>query len=95
MLLELACIEACPVQVYQWYRSEQDVPAIVMTNATSEGTGDDRNRDGRKDLQINPDLIRESACIWYMACVTVCPTNSIKVYELNLQVHIDKIKKSA
>ncbi len=22
-----ACIEACPVQVYQWYRSEQDVPA--------------------------------------------------------------------
>lgn len=48
-----------------------------------------------KILQINPDLIRESACIWYMACVTVCPTNSIKVYELNLQVHIDKIKKSA
>jgi NAD-dependent dihydropyrimidine dehydrogenase PreA subunit len=33
-----ACIEACPVQVYQWYRSEQDVPAIEMANATSEGT---------------------------------------------------------
>ena len=22
-----ACIEACPVQVFQWYRTEQDVPA--------------------------------------------------------------------
>ena len=34
-----ACIEACPVQVFQWYRTEQDVPAIEMTNATSAGTG--------------------------------------------------------
>ena len=22
-----ACIEACPVQVFQWYRTEKDVPA--------------------------------------------------------------------
>ncbi len=22
-----ACIEACPVQVFQWYRTENDVPA--------------------------------------------------------------------
>ena len=35
-----ACIEACPVQVFQWYRTEQDVPAIEMANATSEGTGE-------------------------------------------------------
>ena len=25
-----ACIEACPVQVFQWYRTEQDVPAIEL-----------------------------------------------------------------
>ena len=30
-----ACIEACPVQVFQWYRTEQDVPAkdIAMQQA--------------------------------------------------------------
>jgi NAD-dependent dihydropyrimidine dehydrogenase PreA subunit len=44
-----ACIEACPVQVFQWYRTEQDVPAIEMANATSAGTGEDHDRDGRKD----------------------------------------------
>jgi NAD-dependent dihydropyrimidine dehydrogenase PreA subunit len=35
-----ACIEACPVQVFQWYRTEQDVPAIDLANATSAGTGE-------------------------------------------------------
>jgi NAD-dependent dihydropyrimidine dehydrogenase PreA subunit len=88
-----ACIEACPVQVYQWYRSEQDVPAIEMTNAVSEGTGDDHNREGRRDYTDKPDPIRESACIWCMACVTVCPTTSIKVDEANLQVHEEESQK--
>jgi NAD-dependent dihydropyrimidine dehydrogenase PreA subunit len=87
-----ACIEACPVQVYQWYRSEQDVPAIEMVNAVSEGTGDDNNREGRKDYTDKPDPIREKACIWCMACVTVCPTQSIKVDEANLSVHEEMLK---
>ncbi len=88
-----ACIEACPVQVYQWYRSEQDVPAAEMVNAISEGTGDDHNREGRRDYTDKPDPIREKACIWCMACVTVCPTNSIKVDEANLPVHEDQAQK--
>ena len=88
-----ACVEACPVQVYQWYRSEQDVPAIEMVNAVSEGTGDDQNREGRKDYTDKPDPIRESSCIWCMACVTVCPTSSIKVDEANLQVHEEEAQK--
>ena len=25
--------------LFQWYRTEQDVPAIEMTNVTSAGTG--------------------------------------------------------
>lgn len=87
-----ACIEACPVQVYQWYRSEQDVPAIEMTNATSQGTGENRNRDGRKDYTDKSDPIRERDCIWCMACVTVCPTQSIKVDEANLKVHEEMSK---
>ena len=88
-----SCIEVCPVQVYQWYRTEQDVPAIEMTNATSEGIGEDRNRDGRKDFTDKSDPIRERDCIWCMACVTVCPTQSIKVDEANLTVH-DEMSKT-
>ena len=34
-----ACIEACPVQVFQWYRTENDVPAVEVANITSAGTG--------------------------------------------------------
>ena len=34
-----ACIEACPVQVFQWYRTEQDIPAIkwLMLQVLEEG----------------------------------------------------------
>ena len=64
-----------------------------MTNAVSEGTGDDHNREGRRDYTDKPDPIRESACIWCMACVTVCPTTSIKVDEANLQVHEEESQK--
>ncbi|MGA9166215.1 MAG: ferredoxin family protein, partial [Nitrososphaeraceae archaeon] len=34
-----ACIEACPVQVFQWYRTENDVPPVEMATTTSAGTG--------------------------------------------------------
>jgi ferredoxin len=34
-----ACIEACPVQVYQWYRTEDDVPSAQMLNAASASSG--------------------------------------------------------
>ena len=64
-----------------------------MANATSEGTGDDHNREGGKDYTDKPDPIREGACIWCMACVTVCPTNSNKVDEVNLQIHEDQAQK--
>ena len=82
-----ACIEACPVQVYQWYRTEQDVPGIEMQNATSAGTGEDHSRDGRKDFTDKSDPIREHDCIWCMACVSVCPTQAIKVDQANLEYH--------
>ena len=82
-----ACIEACPVQVYQWYRTEQDVPAIEMQNASSQGTGENNMRDGRKDYTDKSDPIREHDCIWCMACVSVCPTQAIKVEESSVQFH--------
>ena len=83
-----ACIEACPVQVFQWYRTEHvDVPAIEMQNATSQGEGENSLRDGRKDYTDKSDPIREHDCIWCMACVSVCPPQAIKVDQANLEFH--------
>jgi NAD-dependent dihydropyrimidine dehydrogenase PreA subunit len=48
-----ACIEACPVQVFQWYRSEQDLPAAEMVDVTSVGIGENHDRDGRQDYTDN------------------------------------------
>ena len=44
-----ACIEAYPVQVFQWYTTQNDVPAVEMaTNATSAGIGS-TVKEARKD----------------------------------------------
>ena len=48
-----ACIEACPVPVFQWYRSEHDLPAVEMTNATSAGTGEITIGKEEKTILIN------------------------------------------
>ena len=66
-----SCLPACPVNVFQWYRTENDVPAAEMSNATSSGTG----RSGQNDRSDKSDPVREKAC---MACVTVCPTKQLK-----------------
>ncbi len=81
-----ACIEACPVQVFQWYRTEKDIPAKDVVGQTFEGTGSDV-KDARKDLTDKADPIREHDCIWCMACVSVCPPQAIKVDQSNLEAH--------
>jgi len=80
------CIEVCPVQVYQWYRTENDVPAIQMVNGTSSGTGS-CVKEERKDFTDKSEPVREHDCIWCMACVTVCPSSAIKVDQSNLEIH--------
>ena len=81
-----ACIEACPVQVFQWYRTEKDVPAKDIINQTFEGTGSSEKEE-RKDYTDKADPIREHDCIWCMACVSVCPPQAIKVDQSNLEHH--------
>ena len=44
--------------------------AIDLNNATSAGTGEDHDRDGRNDYTDKSDPIREHDCIWCMACVS-------------------------
>ena len=81
-----ACIEACPVQVFQWYRTEQDIPASEVLGKTFEGTGS-TEKDNRKDYTDKADPIREHDCIWCMACVSVCPPQAIKVDQSNQEYH--------
>ncbi len=81
-----ACIEACPVQVFQWYRTEKDIPAKDIVGQTFEGTGSSV-KDERKDLTDKADPIREHDCIWCMACVSVCPPQAIIVDQSNLEKH--------
>ena len=83
-----ACIEACPVQVFQWYRTEKDIHAKDIVGQTFEGTGS-TEKDQRTDYTDKADPIREHDCIWCMACVSVCPPQAIKVDQAN-QEHHDK-----
>ena len=81
-----ACIEACPVQVFQWYRSEKDIPAKDVIGQTFEGVGS-AVKDERTDFTDKADPIREHDCIWCMACVSVCPPQAIKVDQSNMDAH--------
>ena len=81
-----ACIEACPVQVFQWYRTEKDIPAKDIVGQVFDGTGSSV-KDDRKDMTDKADPIREHDCIWCMACVSVCPPQAIKVDQSNVEAH--------
>jgi len=81
-----ACIEACPVQVFQWYRTEKDIPAIQAIKETFEGTGE-TEKENRKDYSDNADPIREHDCIWCMACVSVCPPLAVLVDQSYQEYH--------
>ena len=81
-----ACIEACPVQVFQWYRTEKDIPAVQAMGKTFEGIGSSE-KENRKDHTDKADPIREHDCIWCMACVSVCPPQAIKVDQSNVEAH--------
>ncbi|MEJ2259309.1 MAG: ferredoxin family protein [Nitrosopumilaceae archaeon] len=83
-----ACIEACPVQVFQWYRTEKDIPAKEAVGKSFDGSGS-TEKDQRADYTDKADPIREHDCIWCMACVSVCPPQAIKVDQSN-QEHHDK-----
>jgi NAD-dependent dihydropyrimidine dehydrogenase PreA subunit len=81
-----ACIEACPVQVFQWYRTEKDIPAKDVVGQTFAGTGS-TEKDQRTDYSDKADPVREHDCIWCMACVSVCPPQAIKVDQSNQEHH--------
>ena len=81
-----ACIEACPVQVFQWYRTEKDMPAVDIVGETFDGSGS-AVKEERNDYTDKADPIREHDCIWCMACVSVCPPEAVKVDQSNQEAH--------
>ena len=81
-----SCFSVCPVQTFQWYRTEKDIPAADCKGETFEGTGL-TEADERLDYTDKSQPIREHDCIWCMACVSVCPPQAIKVDQINVEKH--------
>lgn len=73
-----SCMSVCPVQTFQWYRTEQDMPAADCLNATFAGTGK-TEQDERLDYTDKSQPIREHDCTQCMACQEICPTHSILI----------------
>jgi NAD-dependent dihydropyrimidine dehydrogenase PreA subunit len=70
-----ACMDVCPVNVFEW-----------ALNPGFSGTGKDRVIDQEKDKELwekyrtdKSEPIRESDCIFCMACESACPVQAIKI----------------
>ena len=81
-----SCMSVCPVQTFQWYRTEQDVPAADVVDKTFEGTGL-TEQDERLDKTDKSMPIREHDCTVCMACQEACPTGAILIEQGNAEWH--------
>lgn len=54
-----ACIEACPVQVFQWYRTEKDMPAVDIVGETF---AEDLGADSLDTVELVMRLEEEFEC---------------------------------
>ena len=83
-----ACIEACPVQIFQWYRTDKDISGIDAVNDTTDWKGEGTTeKEERLDFTDKADAIREHDCIYCMACVSVCPPQAVLVDQANMEWH--------
>ena len=81
-----SCMSVCPVQTFQWYRTEQDIPAAEVVGKTFEGTGK-TEQDERLDYTDKSMPIREHDCTVCMACQEACPTGAILIEQANGEWH--------
>ncbi|MBS3921566.1 MAG: ferredoxin family protein, partial [Nitrosarchaeum sp.] len=81
-----SCMSVCPVQTFQWYRTEQDIPAKDVVGKVFEGTGK-TEQDERLDHTDKSQPIREHDCTVCMACQEICPTGAIRIEQANLEWH--------
>ena len=81
-----SCMSVCPVQTFQWFRTEQDIPAADTVGATFEGTGL-TEMDERLDYTDKSQPIREHDCTVRMACQEICPEGAILIESANQEWH--------
>ena len=81
-----SCMSVCPVQTFQWFRTEQDIPAADTVGATFEGTGL-TEMDERLDYTDKSQPIREHDCTVCMACQEICPEGAILIESANQEWH--------
>ena len=68
-----ACMDVCPVSLFEW-----------ELNSGESGTGNDKDIANDQEMYgkyrtDKCDPVRESECIFCMACESVCPTRAIKI----------------
>ncbi len=68
-----ACMDVCPVSLFEW-----------ALNPGQSGTGNDKPIADDKELYAKyrtdkSNSVRETECIFCMACESVCPTLAIKI----------------
>jgi len=80
------CFGVCPVQTFQWYRTEKDIPAEKCLGETFEGTGLTEATE-RLDFSDKSQPIREHDCTICMACQEVCPQGAIRIEAANMEWH--------
>ena len=81
-----SCFSVCPVQTFQWFRTEQDIPAAGCMDTTFEGTGL-TEMDERLDYTDKSQPIREHDCTICMACQEICPEGAILIESANQEWH--------
>ncbi len=83
-----SCMSVCPVQTFQWFRTEKDISAAQCMDETFEGTGA-TEQDERLDYTDKSQPIREHDCTQCMACQEACPEKAILI-EPSYQEHHEK-----
>jgi len=81
-----SCFSVCPVQTFQWYRTEKDIPAADCLGETFDGTGL-TEQDERLDYTDKSQPIREHDCTICMACQEICPQGAIRIEAANQEWH--------
>ena len=71
-------MNVCPVQTFQWFRTNQDIPAADCLDSTFEGTGL-TEMDERLDCADKSQPIREHDCTVCMTCQEICPEGAILI----------------
>ena len=79
-------MSVCPVQTFQWFRIEHDIPSADCFDTTFEGTNLNEI-DERLDYTDKSQPIREHDYAVCMTCQEICPEGAIHIESANQEWH--------